>query len=137
MSWHDSVLVIDDDPAITGLLIEQLALLGYQATSAPDAFQALIQAEALRPKLIITDIMMPFWGSGIDVYKRFHEHDVLKQVPLIFITAMDPLSTRKLIPSDPRVRVVYKPLSIPMLEQAVRDLIGAPSNSPTQAGPPA
>jgi len=125
MGAHKDILVVDDEPAIVEMLVARLAQAGYDATSAPDAMQAVIQGAALKPRLIITDLMMGPFGSGADAYKAFRSNAVLADVPVIFLTAMAPPQARGIVPKDdPKTRLLFKPVNWALLEQAISELIG-------------
>lgn len=53
------VLVVDDDPAILGVLCAELEAAGYAASSAGDGSEALERFETDLPDLVITDLAMP------------------------------------------------------------------------------
>ena len=59
--WSSSrrVLVVDDDRDIRELLVELLGGEGYLVSSAADGRQALWEAHAHRPDVILLDLMMP------------------------------------------------------------------------------
>ncbi|MBI5209765.1 MAG: response regulator [Elusimicrobia bacterium] len=122
MDW---ILVVDDDKNVVDLLMDFLQSKGYQATSANDARQSYIQAESLRPKLIITDVMMPAWGTGVDAYKNIRKNRYLKDVPIIFVTGLSPQEAQAmLVPvQDPRVRLMHKPVDLPALEKLVLEML--------------
>ena len=54
-----TILVVDDEPAIRGLLIEVLRDEGYDAVGAENGAAALASAAWLRPALILLDMRMP------------------------------------------------------------------------------
>ena len=55
----NTVLVVDDEPAIREVLIEFLSDHGYEARGAEDGHQALTLAETVRPAVVLCDIWMP------------------------------------------------------------------------------
>lgn len=55
---HD-VLVIDDDAVIRMIVRDTLESVGITVHEAADADQGLAQASALRPQVIILDVMLP------------------------------------------------------------------------------
>ena len=119
------VLVVDDETAIAEMICETLEKQGVRATHCNDAAQALIQIEGLRPALVITDIMMPAWGSGIDAYKRLRSNKRFKDLPVIFLTGMQVDQARRLVPvGDPLARLLHKPVKLAVLLQTIRDLTG-------------
>jgi len=58
----------------------------YRIALAQDGADALEKARALRPDLILTDVMMPRM-SGPDLLKAGREEEALRLTPVIFITA--------------------------------------------------
>ena len=125
MALQPAVLIVDDDVNIATMLSEHLQRQGMRVTYCHDAAQAMIQAEGLRPALVIADIMMPAWGSGIDAYRKMRAHPRLKDTPVIFLTGLKPAQTRPLVPAtDPKVRLLHKPVTLSVLMQTIRDLTG-------------
>lgn len=122
-SW---VLVIDDDVPFAALLTEKLEAAGCFVTSANDALAGFIQAETLSPVLIILDLMMPLYGSGVDVLKKLRLNKSLTDVPVIIMTGLPPKKAESLIPAgDPFVRIMYKPPDWKLLMQTIQDMIRA------------
>ena len=124
MAGKVTILVVDDDEKMLEFLRAALEQAGYFVTTAGDAAQALIQAEGLKPRLIITDILMPTWGTGLDAYKSIRTKTKLKDVPVVFITGMSPEKAKALMPPDPKVRLIAKPVNLILLEQAIQELTG-------------
>lgn len=60
---------------------------GYEVDTAPDGEQAYERALSNPPDLLITDVMMPN-VDGWTLVKRMREHPVLRDVPVIFLTAL-------------------------------------------------
>ena len=60
-----SVLIAEDDKNIAELLQMYLEKEGYAVTVAPDGGQALSKFRAIKPDLVLLDVMMPVmdgWG---------------------------------------------------------------------------
>ncbi len=57
------MLVVDDDPKIVELLRAYLNRSGYRVVTATDGDEALRQANAAKPCLIVLDVMLP--GIGV------------------------------------------------------------------------
>ncbi len=85
VAGQPSVLVVEDNPDmrefIAGLLSESCSV-----TTAVDGRQGLERAHALRPDLIITDIMMPVM-SGDQMVKALRESAAMADVPVLLLTA--------------------------------------------------
>jgi PAS domain S-box-containing protein len=56
---HRTVLVADDHPTNSRLMIDLLEPLGFQVTTAVDGLDAVTQAKASRPDLVLLDLRMP------------------------------------------------------------------------------
>ena len=125
MGLKNSILVIDDDPQIVQLLLDLLEGWGYRASAAPDAMQAVIQAEAIRPKLIISDIQMPTFGTGVEALAEMRKIPHLQEVPVVFVSGMKREEAFKLMPDDPSVRLLSKPIQAQQLKTTIEELLGA------------
>lgn len=66
------VLVVDDEPTIVEIVGRYLERAGYEAAGAADGFEALEQAAAARPDLVVLDLMLP-GIDGIEVMRRLRE----------------------------------------------------------------
>ncbi|MFH1723826.1 MAG: response regulator, partial [Elusimicrobiota bacterium] len=120
------ILVVDDDPLIRDMLLSKLESAGYRVTCAEDAAQSVIQAEGMRLSLIISDIEMPGFGSGVDALRRLRASSyVPKNLPVIFVTGMPPAEAQKIVPkTDPYVRLCHKPVDWKLLRTCIRELTG-------------
>jgi CheY-like chemotaxis protein len=118
------VLVVEDEPNVREMLVEWLETSGFKTTFAEDAMQAFIQARDLKPILILCDLMMPIWGSGADAYKQLRGAPETKDIPVIFVTGADPVLAEKMVPDEPKVRLLFKPVQWPLLALTIKELTG-------------
>lgn len=114
------VLVVDDDKLVLDLVAMRLETAGYRVTTAADAWAEVIQAQSLRIGLVITDIQMPGLGTGVDAFKKLRAAS--PTMPVIFMTGMKPEDARAMIPPDPRVRLIHKPINFDELRAAIKEL---------------
>ena len=77
------ILVIDDEPSIVNLVAAYLKPEGYEVLTAMDGESGLKAARALRPDLIILDIMLP-GIDGIELLSRLRRES---EVYVILLTA--------------------------------------------------
>jgi CheY-like chemotaxis protein len=125
MSSPSYVLVVDDDPITMDLVATSLEGAGYRVTTASDAWQEVIQAQNLKIGLIISDICMPGVGTGVDAVKSLRAlPQVSPLLPVIFMTGMNLDQARQLIPVDPKVRLIGKPINFAELRAAIKELTG-------------
>ena len=80
------LLVVDDEPSIRELLTASLKFAGFDVTSAADGAEALRQAEAMRPDLIVLDVMLPDM-DGFTVTRKLRDRG--REMPVLFLTARD------------------------------------------------
>ncbi len=66
-----TILVVDDEPPIVDAISYNLRKHGYNVVTAADASECLAQAKAVKPDLILLDVMLPS-GSGLDICRRLH-----------------------------------------------------------------
>lgn len=120
---------MDDDPDLVRILSDKLEQAGYRVTSASDAWQEVVQAQSLKLDLVITDLQMPHFGTGVDAYHVLRKHPATREVPVIFLTGISPQDVQKMmegLPADSKLRLLYKPPEWEDLMKAVQDLTGGP-----------
>lgn len=79
-----SVLIVDDEPAVTNLLVYNLRKAHYDVHTAADGREALRLAREFRPDLVLLDLMLPGM-DGLDVCRELRKTGDL---PIIMITAL-------------------------------------------------
>ena len=80
------ILVVDDEPPITELLLTALRFVGFEVEIAASGREALAAAGTFMPHLIILDVMLPDL-DGVEVCRRLRANGDF--VPVIFLTARD------------------------------------------------
>lgn len=78
-----TVLVVEDETSFVEALTIGLRREGFRVEVATDGFEALDRFEAVRPDLVLLDVMLPR-VSGIDVCRQIRKKS---QVPIIMVTA--------------------------------------------------
>lgn len=82
-----SILLVDDAPANLQVLAGMLKDRGYKARPVPSGKLALLAARRDPPDLILLDINMPEM-NGYEVCEQLKADDLLKGIPVIFISAL-------------------------------------------------
>ena len=82
------LLLIDDDVSVHDLLEPELSKQGYQLEKAYSGKEGLERAEAVRPDVIILDLMMPEM-SGFRVAELLRECEATARIPILAFTAKD------------------------------------------------
>lgn len=78
------LLVVDDDPHITELLVTTLRFSGFDVTWAASGVEALRAAVEFQPTIAILDVMLPD-VDGFEVIRRLRHDGHL--FPVLFLTA--------------------------------------------------
>lgn len=76
------ILVVDDEPQLTRVLLRSLTLKGYDVRIAGDGEFALQTFRDWKPSLVITDLAMPNMG-GLDLCRKLRD---VSEVPIIVLS---------------------------------------------------
>lgn len=117
------ILLIEDEPQVREMLLDELSVRGHSVLEAPDGqagLQMLLDAE---PDLVICDRAMPGM-SGYEVLARLRgAYPQFAEMPFVFLTAL----------SDPRDKIavdhlkpsayINKPVDFKMLNAKIDNLL--------------
>ncbi len=81
-----TVLVVEDDPALSGVLQYNLRHAGYEVIVAADGLEACRQARQNLPDVVVLDLMIP-GIDGLEVCRRLRAADETRAIPVIMLTA--------------------------------------------------
>ncbi|MFO0700574.1 MAG: response regulator [Nitrospira sp.] len=87
------ILVVDDTPLNVKLLVDLLGFHNYEMVVASSGSEALEQVGKERPDLILLDVVMPGM-SGYEVCQKLREDPETAALPIIMVTALDPVQER-------------------------------------------
>lgn len=87
------ILVVEDDRSMNALVCSYLSDCGYEYKAAFNGQEAISAMEETSFDLIISDVMMPEM-DGFDFAKNVRETD--KQIPILFMTALDDKPSKQL-----------------------------------------
>jgi DNA-binding response OmpR family regulator len=80
------ILAVDDEPNIVRLIEVNLTRHGYTVDTANNGVQALEKIRAVRPDLIVSDVMMPEM-DGFELLSTIRRDPALESLPVIMLTA--------------------------------------------------
>ena len=89
MSGKTTLLLADDDPAVTDSLAPFLERAGFHVLVVADGTRALEKVAALRPDLLLLDVLMPGL-DGREVLRRLRASG--SKAPVLVLTARDAVS---------------------------------------------
>lgn len=114
------VLVVDDN--INFLQLAQMALGtdDYEVHTATDGQDGLEQARAIKPDIILMDVMMPR-VSGLEMMRMLLAEEELKDIPVLVMTAshFDP-STEQVFKQESNIKgFLQKPCPVNLLREQI------------------
>jgi two-component system nitrate/nitrite sensor histidine kinase NarX len=83
-----TILIVDDNLDNLNLLFEGLRQAGYEVMVAQDGASALKRVAALKPDLIVLDVIMPGM-DGFEVATHIKAQPTSQDIPIIFLTAVN------------------------------------------------
>jgi diguanylate cyclase (GGDEF)-like protein len=122
VTQQSSTVLVVDDTANTLELIQTILRNEHRVLIAGDAEAAMKLALQEEPDLILLDIRMP----GVDGYQlctRLKADPVTREIPVIFVTAMDEEREEAKGLELGAIDYITKPLSAPILKARVRNHI--------------
>jgi CheY-like chemotaxis protein len=84
---HGRILVIEDNPQNLELMSYLLRAFGHTVLAARDGAEGIETARREMLDLIICDIHLPVM-DGYEVAQHLKKHPVLRQIPLVAVTAL-------------------------------------------------
>jgi DNA-binding response OmpR family regulator len=90
---RNQILLVDDHPVNLKALDILLTAQGYAVRTAPNGSLALILAQKFPPDLILLDIRMPGM-DGFETCHRLKGDDRTRDIPIIFLSALDELKDK-------------------------------------------
>lgn len=131
------VLVVDDDPTVSEIVANYLDRAGYLVDLAADGHAAVARAAAVRPDLVVLDLMLPGL-DGLEVCRRIRTQGPL---PVIMLTARGDEDDRILgleVGADDYVTKPFSPRELVLRVGSVLRRAGSPppaAGSWLRAGP--
>jgi DNA-binding response OmpR family regulator/DNA-binding CsgD family transcriptional regulator len=83
-----TLLVVDDLPANLAMLIDAASAAGFRVLLAESGERALRLAAKAKPDLILLDVNMPGL-DGLETCRRLKGDTSTREIPVIFVTALD------------------------------------------------
>lgn len=121
------VLVVDDEAGFTKLLKMNLEKDDqFEVRIENNSLKALNAGKEFKPDVILLDVVMPGLDGG-DVAAQFQDDPVLRNVPIIMLTALvSPGETSQdSVAQSGSLTVLPKPVNIDKLTHCLLDAIGA------------
>ena len=117
------VLVVEDDEAVSSLLVALLEDRGYAAVPAMDGRSAIELARKLAPHLITLDLALP-GTDGHEVLENLKANPETRDIPVVVISAFT-----QILPAGDRKKLAYllgKPFDVTEVLEIVQATVGNP-----------
>nr|MBL8455615.1 diguanylate cyclase [Zoogloeaceae bacterium] len=114
-----TVLIVDDEKHNRNLLTELLKD-DYELIVAKNGRQALLRAHEHQPDLILLDVLMPDM-DGYAVIRALKHDDGTRDIPVIFVTALDSVGDEEKGLDLGAVDYISKPFHPPIVRVRVRN----------------
>lgn len=117
------ILFVDDDPLTLQTLKKSVELFGHQAILANSGAEALALASEHNPDLVLTDMSLPDM-DGLALIQRFQQEELLKDIPLVMLSASPELDASQLAVSAGAREFLAKPVRLQTLQQIIQRYTG-------------
>ena len=117
------VMLVDDDAAVRSAVSGALAGEGYDVDCLGDAEEALRQALAAPPSLVLLDVSMPRL-DGWELCEILRRQSQTREVPVLFLTGRTDVRDRITAMQVGGTDFISKPFHAKDLRAKVRALVG-------------
>ncbi len=128
------LLIVDDDEALTDLLVEYFGRFGHELLTAPNAAEGRRLLRSASPDLVILDVMLPD-ADGMDLCRELR---AASAIPIVMLTARGDLPDRVLgleLGADDYVAKPFEPRElVARVETLMRRARPAPGRRVTAGG---
>jgi len=121
---NNTILIIEDDPLNTRLIVDLLQINGFKTLSFQDGKSALQAMEDIVPGLILLDINMPGM-NGFEVHKKIRQDSRLDRVKVIAVSGSVMKADEQRITAEGFDDFMPKPIDIKELLKKIRGYLPA------------
>nr|MBN2277287.1 response regulator [candidate division Zixibacteria bacterium] len=114
------ILIVDDNPNMSSLLVEMLEVFQYDAIRATDGHDALARVDQNDIAMVITDMRMPKM-SGLELLKAIK--DKKPKLPVVVISGYSVDDVDSNIVSSKADGFLNKPFMMSDIEKLLSDLL--------------
>jgi putative two-component system response regulator len=87
------VLVVDDDPGVSGVFQRLLTVDGFTVAAVPDGPSAVALMGVHRPDVVLLDVLMP-GVDGFEICRQLKADPLTRLIPVILVTALSDKQSR-------------------------------------------
>jgi CheY-like chemotaxis protein len=122
------ILVVDDDPAISGLFVDLLTEQGYRVESLADGSEVLPRLEARDYGMVLLDMLLPH-VSGFAIIEQIRASRALQTLPVVAMSGIYPSRNHRasLVERFRLVDYLDKPIATARLLQLAQQCLPLPT----------
>jgi DNA-binding response OmpR family regulator len=109
----EKILIVEDELLIAKVLRMQLERKNFIVENIADGREVFEKTKLLQPDLIIMDMQLKNFSSGLDAAKQIREGNI--QTPIIFTTGNSFDNTVKMVEGISNTKVITKPVEFEKL----------------------
>lgn len=118
------LLVAEDQAIIRKLIRMTLQMAGHEVFETDNGLDAVTQALALKPDLVLLDVMMPGEIDGIEACRRLRADQRMSGVPIVMLSARGQVADQQAGMEAGANEYVVKPFEPALLLQVVKRWTG-------------
>ncbi|NWG32860.1 MAG: PAS domain S-box protein [Chloroflexi bacterium] len=124
-----TILLVEDTDEVVMLIRDYLEHAGYRVRVAPNGVEAVAQAAAIQPSLILMDVQMPVM-DGLEATRRIRKISSLQHTPIIALTALAMKGDRERCLEAGMSDYISKPVELKTLNQIIQSHLSAEKRDP-------
>lgn len=117
-----TILVVDDSPTETRILVNALVKAGFRVETAANGEEGVEMARRVRPDLVLMDVIMPVL-NGFQATRMLHRDEATAHIPVIMVTTKDQQTDRTWGLRQGAVDYLVKPVDTAELLERIRGLL--------------
>jgi DNA-binding response OmpR family regulator len=114
----NKILVVDDDPKALELIEAMLIPAGYYVVTLVDSTKMIDTMRAVKPDLILLDIMMPF-EDGYTILNKLKQGLDRSNIPVVMVTALADDGHKVIASIDGASAYITKPIERKVLLETI------------------
>lgn len=130
------ILLVDDEPSMVMVTKKVVEIGGYEVIVAVDGREGLEKAYALKPDLIMLDVMLPKL-NGYSMCALLKQDQLYRHIPIVMLSAKSQEEDRLMGMECGADAYIVKPYESRKLLEEIRTLLanGASEQNPKAGGP--
>jgi nitrogen-specific signal transduction histidine kinase/CheY-like chemotaxis protein len=126
LTGHETILLVEDEPALRSLVSRGLAQMGYQMLEAPTGIKALEvwKEHTAEIHLLLTDLMLPDGMTGKELGQSLLQEN--PRLKVIYMSGYSPDIVAKDFPLQEGFNFLTKPFQVQQLAQTIRNRLDEP-----------